>query len=38
MDPVNHVVADIHRVETVRQESYLKRILEARCLECLVPP
>ena len=36
--PVDHVVADVHRVRIGRQHFDLKGVAEAGRLECLVPP
>ncbi len=38
VDPVDHVVADVHRVGALGQDVHLERVAEARGLERLIPP
>src|SRR4029079_10372834 len=38
VDPVDNIVADVERVDSFRQDLGTERILEARCVERLVPP
>src|SRR5262249_40507602 len=38
VDPVDHVVSDIHRILAVRQYGHLKSIPEAGRFERLIPP
>ncbi len=38
VDPVDHVVADVHRVGVGRQHVHLEGVTEPGGLECLIPP